>query len=95
MLVHENREPRNFCLSAVSYALTNATSIVVDYETFFPERCSGFKCECGEKLIRHGFHNYCRIERGNSKFRVIIFIDIVPLHRKKVEIPLFTITFLP
>ena len=80
MLVYENREPRDFRFSAVSYALMNATLIVVDYETFFPERCSGFKCECGEKLIRHGFHNYCRIERGNSKFRVFKTYDYIHRH---------------
>ena len=48
MLVHENREPRDFRFSSVSYALMNAALILVDYEIFFPERCTEFKCEYGQ-----------------------------------------------
>ena len=43
-------------------------------------RRTGFKCECGQKSTRHGFHSDCRIERGNSKFRVFKTYDYIHRH---------------
>lgn len=69
----------------VAWACSKAVVQVLDYE-LFEESCTGFTCECKEKLTRNGYSNYARIESGfGTSTRFFVTVEYICAKKCKLE----------